>query len=66
LEGAELNSHFFIVIIEDHCSSVQPAFGPSKRRSDHGYETEGRTFTTQQRPEGTEEVGLEARFPVCH
>jgi hypothetical protein len=58
----ELNSHVCIVSIEDHCSSARPASGPSKRRNDHGYETEGRTFTTRQEPE----VGLEVRLPICH
>jgi hypothetical protein len=57
----EPNSHVLIVSIEDHCSSARPACGLSKRRNDHGYETEGRTFTTQQRPEGAKEVGP----PVC-
>ena len=47
----ELNIHVCIVSIEDHCSSARPPSGPSKRRNDHGYETEGRTFTTRQEPE---------------
>jgi hypothetical protein len=46
-------------MVEDHCSSARPAFGPSRQRIDHGYETEGWTFTTQQRPEGIGEVSIE-------
>ena len=46
-------------MVEDLCSSARPACGPSRRRIDHGYETEGRYYTTQQRPEGIGEVSIE-------
>jgi hypothetical protein len=53
-------------MVEDNCSSARPAFGPSRRRNDHGYKTEGWIFTTQQRPEGIGEVSIEVHPTVCH
>ena len=61
MELTELNSHVFIVMIEDHCSSARPACGPSRRRNDNGYEQEGRYVTTQQEPQGAGEICLPVR-----
>jgi hypothetical protein len=52
-------------MVEDHCSSARPAYGPSRRRNDYGEETEGWDFTTQQEPEGAGEVSIEVRLPAC-
>ena len=64
--ACEPNGHVVIVLAEDHCSSARPACGHSRHRNDNGYEQEGRYFTTQQEPEGAEEVGVEVRLPVSH
>jgi hypothetical protein len=64
--ACELNGHAVIVMVEDHCSSVRPACGRSRRRNDHGYEQEGWIVTTQQEPEDASEVGVTVRLPVCH
>ena len=53
-------------MIEDHRSSVRPACGQSRWRYDHGYETEGWVFTTQQEPEGAGEDSVEICLPLCH
>jgi hypothetical protein len=66
LWAGEPNGHVVIVIAEDHCSSVRPACGPNRRRNDHGDEQEGWDFTTQQEPEGSIEIGIKVRLPICH
>jgi hypothetical protein len=53
-------------MLEDHCSSARPAYGPSRRRNDYGEETEGWDFTTQQEPEGAGEDSVEICLPLCH
>jgi hypothetical protein len=52
MDAGEPNGNVIIVIVEDPCASVWPAFGPRKRRNDHGDERQGRYCTTQQEPEG--------------
>ena len=61
----EPNGHAVIVMVEDNCSSARPACGPSRRRNDHGYETEGWHLPTQQEPENAGEVRVKVRIPVC-